>query len=196
MIHPAMELRYINEVMGSGLFAAEFVPKGTIVFFQDPLDQVITSQKMADLPAPFQELVDKYAYQDRKGDWILGWDRSIYTNHSCEPNALDTALGFEIAIRDIQPDEELTIDYGLLNLTEDMAVFCGCTNCRKILRPSDFDTYASVWDGQILEALKLVQKVDQPLWDFMASETKEFLAAVLKGSKPYPSVLEMKFFSA
>lgn len=193
MIHPAVTLRYINEVMGSGLFANEYIPKGTIVFFQDPLDQVFTIQQVADMPGPFQELIDKYGYQDRTGSWIFGWDRSIYTNHSCEPNALDTALGFEIAIRDIHPGDELTIDYGLLNLTEDMPVCCSCTNCREILHPSDFDDFAALWDSQIQAALKSVPLVPQPLWDYMSQDTKDHLTGVLNGSRQYPSVLEMKF---
>jgi len=194
MIHPAMELRFINELIGSGLIAAEPVPIGTIVFFQDPLDQVFTPQQVAGMPAVFQELVDKYGYQDRRGDWIFGWDRSIYTNHSCEPNALDTALGFEIAIRDIQPGEELTIDYGLLNLTEDMPVSCGCTNCRKVLQPSDFERFAALWDSQIQTALKAVRSVPQPLWTYMDAALIDRLTAVMDGTLPYPSVLEMKYF--
>ena len=195
MIHPAMELRYINADIGSGLFSREFIPKGTIVFFQDPLDQVILPQQLKQLPVPFQELVDKYGYQDRTGSWILGWDLSIYTNHSCKPTALDTALGFEIAICDIQAGDELTIDYGLLNLNADMPVSCGCKNCRKILHPSDFEQYAPLWDTQIQEALRMVSSVPQPLWDYLRVETKNRLAAVLSGSMEYPSVLEMKFVS-
>jgi len=194
MIHPAMELRFINELIGSGLIAAEPVPIGTIVFFPDPLDQVFTPQQVAGMPAVFQELVDKYGYQDRRGDWIFGWDRSIYTNHSCEPNALDTALGFEIAIRDIQPGEELTIDYGLLNLTEDMPVSCGCANCRKVLQPSDFERFAALWDSQIQTALKAVRSVPQPLWTYMDAALIDRLTAVMDGTLPYPSVLEMKYF--
>ena len=193
MIHPAMELRFVSEDIGSGLFATEFVPKGTVVFFQDPLDQVISPTQLENLPEPYQEIVDKYGYQDRAGNWILGWDRSIYTNHSCEPNALDTALGFEIAIRDIQPGEELTIDYGLLNLTEDMPVSCGCKKCRVILHPSDFEQFAPLWDAQIQDALQFVRSVPQPLWNYFGDEIKQNLDAVLDGIKPYPSVLEMKY---
>jgi uncharacterized protein len=188
-----MELRFINEKIGSGLFTSQFIPKGTIVFFQDPLDQVITPQRFNALPIVYQALVDQYGYLDRHGNWVLGWDQSIYTNHNCNPNALDTAFGFEIAIRDIHPGEELTIDYALLNLTEAIPVSCGCVNCRKVLHPDDFDHFADLWDAEIKDALQSCRAVPQPLWSYFTPELIQTLEAVLNGQQPYPSVRQMQY---
>jgi hypothetical protein len=188
-----MDLRYINPLIGSGVFASHFIPKGTIVFFPDPLDQIISSARFAAMPRIWQQLVDKYGYVNRDGNWIVGWDNSIYINHSCNPNALDTPFGFEIAIQDIQPGEQMTIDYGLLNLTEDMPVSCGCLNCRKVLHPDDMQKYASLWDAQIKAALLVVPQVPQPLWAYMDTAVCEQVVAVLDGKLAFPSVRSMVY---
>jgi hypothetical protein len=40
LIHPDSELRFINPVMGYGLFATKTIPKGTVTWVGDPLDLV------------------------------------------------------------------------------------------------------------------------------------------------------------
>ena len=55
---------------------------------------------------------------------------SNYGNHSCDPN---TALigGHRVALRHIDPGEELTIDYSLHSPTSwSMGCHCGATSCR------------------------------------------------------------------
>jgi hypothetical protein len=37
MIHPWTELRFINDSIGYGVFATQFIPKGTIVWALDDL---------------------------------------------------------------------------------------------------------------------------------------------------------------
>lgn len=60
-------------------------------------------------------------------------------NHSCEPN-----LGFSnsttlIAIRDIKRGEELVFDYAFNETYYDsMECKCGSDNCRKIIKPMDW----------------------------------------------------------
>ena len=40
MIHPSTELKYVSPEIGIGVVATEFIPKGTITWALDPLDQV------------------------------------------------------------------------------------------------------------------------------------------------------------
>lgn len=60
-------------------------------------------------------------------------------NHSCEPN-----LGFSdsitlIAIRDIEPEEELVFDYAFNETYHDsMECKCGSSNCRHTIKPDDW----------------------------------------------------------
>ena len=44
MIHPHTELRFINEQMGFGVFATQFIPKGTIIWALDELDQILEAE--------------------------------------------------------------------------------------------------------------------------------------------------------
>jgi hypothetical protein len=55
-----------------------------------------------------------------------------FTNHSCDPNATFNAAGMLVAIRNIEPGEELTFDY-LLHPTPaspwDFECSCGAESC-------------------------------------------------------------------
>lgn len=60
-------------------------------------------------------------------------------NHSCEPNAgfLDTIT--IIAIREIEPGEEIAWDYAFSQTTfEPFLCKCGTASCRKTIRPDDW----------------------------------------------------------
>jgi hypothetical protein len=41
MMHPNSEVRFVNEQVGLGVFATSFIPTGTIVYVDDPLDIVL-----------------------------------------------------------------------------------------------------------------------------------------------------------
>jgi hypothetical protein len=47
MIHPDTELRYVNDIIGYGVFATRLIPRGTITWVQDELYQVFPLQKLA-----------------------------------------------------------------------------------------------------------------------------------------------------
>ena len=69
-------------------------------------------------------------------------DYSDYLNHSCDPNVgMDDCLTV-VATRDIQPGEELTIDYAFFEADETWRLKtdcnCGATNCRKTITGADW----------------------------------------------------------
>ena len=74
MIHPHTELKFISPEKGYGVVATHFIPKGTITWVFDPLDQVFSPEKVQDLPPVFQKIVNTYSYRDNKGDYILCWN--------------------------------------------------------------------------------------------------------------------------
>ena len=41
LLHPAGTLRWLNDGMGYGVIASTFIPKGTITWVLDPLDQIL-----------------------------------------------------------------------------------------------------------------------------------------------------------
>jgi len=63
-----------------------------------------------------------------------------YMNHSCEGNVGFDEDGDFIAIRNIEPGDELTYDYGLAESNPGfaMACTCGSTSCRKTITGNDW----------------------------------------------------------
>jgi uncharacterized protein len=193
MIHPDTELKYISDEIGYGVFATARIPKGTIVFVKDPFDIELTPEEFLKLPTQYQEIADKYSYIDEHGVRILSWDHAKFVNHKCECNTMSSGYGFEIAIRDIDAGEEITDEYGLLNVEKEFPIACGCKNCRKMLRHDDIDNYYEVWDEKVKSSLSKIKQIKQPLWDYMDTETKKTLSDYLTGREPYRSVITLKY---
>jgi hypothetical protein len=191
VIHPDSELRFVDSTIGDGLFATKFIPKGTITWVCDPLDQVISAGTAAKFNPITRQILEKYSYLNGNGDRILCWDHARYVNHSCNPACLAAGFDFEIAVRDILPGDEITDDYGTLNLEQEMTCHCGDAECRRVLRPDDFLTYGGRWDKIVAEAFSRLQNVEQPLWELV--QEKELVAQVLAGAMPIPSCLLHRF---
>src|SRR3954462_14155227 len=125
MVHPDTELRYVNDEIGWGVFATRMIPRGTVIWALDALDQIFTAKQIESMPAYAREMLDKYSYVDGRGRNILCWDHARFFNHSCNANCLSLGYDFEVAIRDVAVGEELTDDYGALNPTEPFPCRCG-----------------------------------------------------------------------
>ena len=196
MLHPHTELRFINDTIGYGIFATHDIPKGTITYAKDALEIQITPEAYNQLAGDYKRISDKYSYIDENGIRIISWDHAKYMNHRCDCNSMSTGYGFEIAIRDIQKDEEVTDEYALFNLEEDMPVACGCDNCREVIRTDDIDRYHPEWDERIMQALQVFQQVEQPLLALLDHDTRINLMAYLNGHQEYRSVQQLKFIPA
>jgi hypothetical protein len=63
-----------------------------------------------------------------------------FINHSCEPNLTYDHQGNVITGRMIEPDEQLSIDYGCftVNFDEDFECECGSPNCRGRVKKDDW----------------------------------------------------------
>lgn len=193
MIHPHTELRFVNAHVGYGIFATQLLPKGTVIYTEDPLDRVISPQECNALPAVFQPIVQRLAYVDMQGNYVLCWDIAKHMNHCCECNTLSTAYGIDIALQDIHPGEELTDDYGLFNLEGELALSCGCSQCRLVLRPDDFEHLHPEWDRKIQEALPYIVRVSQPLLNYIDPHQWADCQDYLQGRQPYRSVQAMRY---
>ncbi len=167
VVHPDTQLKLVSEEIGHGVFATHFIPKGTIVWVRDDLDQVFTPAEAAAMAPIYQEILEKYSFVDSRGDIILCWDHSRFFNHACNANCMSAGYDFEIAVRDIQAGEELTDDYGTLNLRENFGCLCSHSECRKEIRPDDLERFAPHWDKQVSEAFFQIPKLKQPLWHLL-----------------------------
>jgi hypothetical protein len=192
MIHPSTEVRWISSEKGYGVFATAFIPKGTITYVKDELDLVFSADHPLVLDPRYRAIVDRYSYVDGSGQYILSWDHAKYVNHCCFPNTLTTGYGFEIAIRDINPGDEITDDYGVFTVQHEMEMCCVRKGCRKIVRHEDFDQLTDQWDRGIVDALSKYRGVTQPLEQFLDTESADQLYAYLDGEGEYLSVAMQK----
>jgi uncharacterized protein len=164
MIHPDTELRFVSPQVGYGVFATRRIPRGTVTWILDPLDQLLPPARVRDLSPTYQALLIRYGYLDQAGNTVLSWDHGRYVNHSCDPA---TASGcndeFEIALRDIEPGEELTDDYAELETDERFACACGAQACRGEVGPVSRAEVRAALRGRVNEALRLASGLPQPL---------------------------------
>lgn len=170
MIHPSTQLRYIDGQFDYGLFAVEFIPRGTVVWAQDHFDQAFASSQVDSLAKPHQRILEKYAFASREGSLLLCWDARRFLNHSCAPNILMTRYGFEIAVNDIRPGDQITCDYSALSLKRPFSCHCRKPECRGIVHPEDAMLCAAGWAHETAAALRMVNSVDQPLWHLIDGE--------------------------
>lgn len=171
MIHPNTELRWVNEIIGIGVFATALIPQGTITWVRDDLDQTFTADDVARLGLPYRQILEKYSFVDAKGMIVLCWDHSRFVNHSCDANCLSAGYDFELAIRDIHPNEELTDDYGTLNLNAPFQCACPSPRCRKQIHPDDMNQFSERWDALVRPVFPLIPQVAQPLWPLLKEKT-------------------------
>jgi SET domain-containing protein len=107
-----------SNIAGTGLFADELIPKGTVIWrFKEGFDIRVPEQYANDLPEPAKSFFQTYAYQNidtRK--YVLCSDNARFFNHADAPNThcvpdSDDIETMDVASRDIAKGEELTIDY-------------------------------------------------------------------------------------
>ncbi|MGE7272995.1 SET domain-containing protein [Brevibacillus panacihumi] len=180
MMHPDTELRYINDVIGYGVFATRFIPKGTIVWALDDLDQVLNPSFVERLDPLRKQDVLKYSFKNQHGQYILCWDKARYVNHSFHATCVGTMYDLELAARDIHPGEELTDDYGTLNLDEPFACMPEEGTTRSWVMPDDLLHYHQQWDDSAKEAFRHFDRVEQPLKHLIRPEHRGKIRAIVE----------------
>ena len=98
-----------SSIHGIGLFADEFIAKGTLIFQEDDFTIKIKKEDLSSMDDLKIEYVKKYCYL-RDGIYHCSMDNDRFTNHSEEPNVFETETE-TYAAKDILPDEEITTNY-------------------------------------------------------------------------------------
>lgn len=188
MIHPDTELKFISTEIGYGVVATRLIPKGTITWVLDKLDREFTPEQVEAMPPIYKDILGTYTFRNNIGNHVLCWDNGRYVNHSFNSNCMSTAYDFEIAVRDIQPGEQLTDDYGYLNITEPFRALDEGTR-RKVVYPDDLKRYGHVWDKKLAKTFKYVPGVEQKLRPLLSDELWEKIQAIAKGEKEMDSII-------
>lgn len=103
-----------SRIEGVGVFAAEDIPAGTLIWTLDPrLDRLLSPEEVAALPDVHQAFVERYGYpypHDPRMT-IVELDNGRFMNHSLAPNTRfsDPDAGFTRVA--IAAHEELTCNY-------------------------------------------------------------------------------------
>jgi uncharacterized protein len=189
MIHPDTELRYINPAIGYGVFATKFIPKGTITWILDDLDQHYDEAYVMSLEPLRRKPILKYSFRDENGKYVLCWDISRYVNHSFHPSLIATPYKFELAAHDIYPGDELTDDYGYFNLDKPFYCFPEPNTTRTKVMPDDILRYYPEWDRKAAEAMALFNRVEQPLFHLIDPTLLDKVIAIATGKCPMDSLL-------
>jgi SET domain-containing protein len=102
----------LSHVDGVGLFADQFIPKGTITWKYDPeFDFRLSEKQINSLPEWTREQILKYSYFDYDQNcYVLCVDDQRFINHSIYPN-IESTPSEDRAANDIQPGEELFCNY-------------------------------------------------------------------------------------
>jgi len=99
-----------------GLFARVFISQGDRIFSIND--------------GNYQVDPDFRTIQTYQGHFIH--PDGMFTNHSCDPSAaVDASIGVLYALRDINPDEEITFDYNESesDIQSNFDCSCGAENC-------------------------------------------------------------------
>jgi len=192
MIHPHTELRFINDEIGFGVVATRRIPKGTITWAIDRLDNEFDAQFVDTLGDGYRAYLDTYSYRNRRGNYVLCWDNGRFINHSFRSNCVTTAYEFELAVRDIEPGEQLTYDYGFVKLAEPFHPLDEGTE-RTVVYPDDLLHHHETWDSLLLDAFPYLSELDQPLLSIMTEPTRKIARAVADGREEMDSILNCHF---
>lgn len=120
-----------------GMFAKELIYKDEIVYVKGGhllTREQLFSSSVINSYLPISDDLYLAAETPEEEKYI-----KLYNNHSCEPNCgMHGEITF-IAIKDILPGEELTIDYAFID-NEDYSFECSCgtKSCRHIITGFDW----------------------------------------------------------
>jgi SET domain-containing protein len=128
-------------IHGRGVYATQSIPKETpiIEYVGELIDKEESERRAHAQHAKSLKSGDAAVYiftlsKNYDIDGNVPWNTARLINHSCNPNCEAWIVGRSIyihALRDIQPGEELTFDYGFdVDCYEDHPCLCGSQNCK------------------------------------------------------------------
>jgi SET domain-containing protein len=114
-----------SEIKDNGVFAARDFKSGDVVIKWHP--KVIDEKELKKLSKDER----RYISSAGGGKYYVMQPPEKFVDHSCDPNT-KTQNDSDVAIRNIEKDEEITSDYCEGNLVE-FKCNCGKPNCRGVI---------------------------------------------------------------
>lgn len=107
-----------SPIQGIGLFAAERIRSGTIIWEFTPMfDLTFQLEELQALWEPARKQIEKYSYfEAQKNVYVLCGDDARFMNHSDAPNTVELPGLRTAAARDIAEGEEITCNYNDLGV--------------------------------------------------------------------------------
>ena len=138
---PKVEKRE-NQVHGKGLFAKQNIQQDEIVVVKGgyvmPREEWLKIEPHVGLAAEIQ-LSDELVIAPKSSEELEGCMMAL--NHSCKPNVGVRGEITYVAMRDVQPDEQLFLDYAMIDDLEgeEMNCNCGSNECRQVVTGKDWE---------------------------------------------------------
>ena len=128
-----------SAIHGQGLFAAAQFAEGEIVcvkggyiFDRETLRSMPEWYQAAEIQIAKDMFIGPLNQEERVGSMV-------FSNHSCEPNIGVLGQIVFVAMREIEPGEELTHDWAMTDDDEfEVECHCGTASCRKIITGQDW----------------------------------------------------------
>ena len=145
----------VSAIAGQGLFAADRIPAGAhiIEYVGERISKAESLIRCKEQNYYIFNLDDEWDI-----DGIVEWNLARLINHSCEPNCETDVIDgriWVIALRDIEPGEELSYNYGYeLEDFRDHPCRCGKPSCVGYILAEDY--FATV------RAMAVAPAQDQP----------------------------------
>jgi len=143
-LSPKLQARPNREKGGYGVFAVEPVKKGDVLVVWG--GDILTIEELTALP----EDMRRFSIQVEEGLYLTTRETphpADYINHSCNPNAGLSGQITAVALRDIEPGEEVCIDYAMCDGSpyDEFECQCGAPTCRGRVTGNDWGI-PRLWD--------------------------------------------------
>jgi len=100
-----------SKIDGLGLFAAEDITKGSLIWRIDGLDIIVDETGLENLRLTIEQMKYFYKYSYKTGEhYVFCSDDNKYCNHAEDANTMSD-FKTQVAIRDIKAGEEITCNY-------------------------------------------------------------------------------------
>lgn len=128
-LSPKLEVRPHPEKGGLGVFACEPVRAGELLAVWG--GEIYPRERFERLPRDLQ----RHSIQVEEDLYLVptcAEEPADFINHSCDPNAGMSGQIALVAMRDIEPGEEVCMDYAMCDGTpyDEFPCACGAQNCR------------------------------------------------------------------
>jgi hypothetical protein len=132
-----LEARVLPAKGGHGIFAREFTPAGTVLLVWG--GSIVHAHHPAQIPPDRR----RYSVQVEEDLYLVTFgepEPADFINHSCNPNAGPSGQIVMVALRDIEPGEEICFDYAMSDGSpyDEFDCACGAVDCRGRVTGNDW----------------------------------------------------------